>query len=192
MSESGGGEAAGRITGLLQAWGRGEERARDEVVPLVYAELRAIAGRQARAERAGWTLTPTAVVHELYLKLAGQENARWENRRQFFAVAARMIRRILVDHARERDAAKRGGGAIRIELSEEIALELPRDLDLLAVDRAVDRLAALDARQAEVLELRCFAGLSVEETAELLGVSEPTVKRDLRSARAFLLRELEG
>jgi RNA polymerase sigma factor (TIGR02999 family) len=183
-------EGPGRITALLRAWSAGDEGALAQLTPLVYRELRAIAGRQGRGERAGSTLTPTAVVHELYLRLAGQERARWENRRQFFAVAARLMRRILVDHARERGAEKRGGAALRVELTEEVALAVPAGLDVLALDRALERLAALDPRQAEIVELRCFAGLSVEETAEIVGISTPTVKRDLRSARAFLLREL--
>jgi RNA polymerase sigma factor (TIGR02999 family) len=180
----------GRITALLHAWNRGESGALEKLVPLVYEELRAIAGRQARAERPGGTLTPTAVVHELYLRLASQDRARWENRRQFFAVAARLIRRILVDHARTRDANKRGGGTVRVELAPDLALEAPPDFDLLALDRALDRLGELDTRQAEIVALRFFVGLSVEETGELLGLSAPTIKRDFRSARAFLLREL--
>jgi RNA polymerase sigma factor (TIGR02999 family) len=181
---------AGEITALLRSWSAGDEGALARLAPRVYRELRAIAGRQARGERAGSTLTPTAVVHELYLRLAGQERARWQNRRQFFAVAARLMRRILVDHARERGAEKRGGAALRVELTEELALAAPAGLDVLALDRALERLAALDRRQAAIVELRCFAGLSVEETAEIVGISTPTVKRDLRSARAFLLREL--
>ncbi len=184
--------ARGRVTELLHAWNQGDSGALGELLPLVYAELRAIAGRQARLEPPGSTLPPTAVVHELYLRLAAHDRARWTDRRQFFAVAARLIRRILVDHARARGAVKRAGGVVRVELSEELAFEAPPDFELVALDRALDRLAELDPRQAEIVALRFFVGLSVEETAELLALSTPTVKRDFRSARAFLRRELDG
>lgn len=188
-----GGEAAdGRITQLLHSWGQGEDAARDELLPLVYAELKAIARRQARSEPSGATLTPTAVVHELYLRLAGQERARWRNREQFFAVASRLMRRVLVDHARERLAEKRGGRALRVELAEDVAFEMPMDVDLLALDRALERLGEVDPRLASAVELRCFLGLTIEETGEVLQVSTPTVKRDMRAARAFLLRELSA
>jgi RNA polymerase sigma factor (TIGR02999 family) len=180
----------GRITSLLHAWSAGDDGALGELVPLVYAELRAIAGRQARAEPAGSTLTPTAVVHELYLRLAGQDRARWENRRQFFAVTARLIRRILVDHARERGAEKRAGGAVRVELTDDLAIEAPADLDLLGLDRALERLSNLDPRATEVVGMHYFLGFTVEEIAGLMELSTPTVKRDLRSARAFLQSEL--
>ncbi len=185
-------EPIGRITALLHSWSLGEAGAFEELVPLVYAELRAIAGRHARGEAPGATLTPTAIVHELYLRLAAQDRARWANRRHFFAVASRLIRRILVDHARARGAEKRAGGAVRVELSPGLALEAPAELDLLALDQALDRLADLDPRQAEIVGLRYFVGLSIAETAELLDLSTPTVKRDFRSARAFLQRELSG
>lgn len=182
----------GAITTLLQAWSGGDGSALDRLMPLVYDELRALARLRSRGEAPGSTLTPTAIVHELYLKLAGEERAQWQNRRHFFAVAARLIRRILVDHARERGAQKRAGDRVRVELAPDIVVEAPLDLDLLALDQALDRLATLDARQAEIVGLRYFLGLSVEEAAELLGLSTPTVKRDFRSARAFLQRELAG
>ena len=181
---------AGHITTLLHAWSAGDDGAFGELVPLVYAELRAIAGRQARGEPAGSTLTPTAVVHELYIKLAGQDRARWENRRQFFAVTARLIRRILVDHARERGAEKRAGGAIRVELTDDLAIEAPADIDVLGLDRALERLASLDPRATEVVGMHYFLGFSIEEIADLMALSTPTIKRDLRSARAFLQLEL--
>lgn len=180
------------ITALLQAWSGGDGSALDQLMPLVYDELRALAARRARCEAPGSTLTPTVLVHELYLRLAGEERARWQNRRHFFAVAAALLRRILVDHARERGAQKRAGDRVRVELTPDLAIEAPPDLDLLALDRALERLAALDARQAEIVGYRFFLGLSVEETAELLDLSTPTVKRDFRSARAFLQRELSG
>jgi RNA polymerase sigma factor (TIGR02999 family) len=191
MSAEGAPEAPlGRITTLLHAWSEGREGAFDELMPLVYAELRSIAGRQARAEPLGSTLTPTAVVHELYLRLVRQDRARWENRRQFFAVTARLIRRILVDHARERGAEKRAGGAIRVELTEDLAIEAPADVELLGLDRALERLATLDPRATEVVGMHYFLGFSVDEIADLMELSTPTIKRDLRSARAFLQREL--
>ncbi len=178
------------ITALLQAWSGGDGAALDQLMPLVYDELRALAARRSRHETPGSTLTPTALVHELYLRLAGEDRARWQNRRHFFAVAAQLIRRILVDHARERGAQKRAGDRVRVELAPDLVLEAPPDLDLLALDRALERLARLDPRQAEIVGYRFFLGLSVEETAELLDLSAPTVKRDFRSARALLQREL--
>ncbi|MBP9144650.1 MAG: RNA polymerase subunit sigma-70, partial [Thermoanaerobaculia bacterium] len=125
-----------------------------------------------------------------YIKLAGQDRARWENRRQFFAVTARLIRRILVDHARERGAEKRAGGAIRVELTDDLAIEAPEDIDLLGLDRALERLANLDPRATEVVGMHYFLGFSVGEIADLMALSTPTIKRDLRSARAFLQLEL--
>lgn len=183
---------SGSITALLQAWSGGDDTALDRLMPLVYDELRALARRRSRGEAPGSTLTPTAIVHELYLKLAGEEGSRWQNRRHFFAVAAALIRRILVDHARKRGAQKRAGDRVRVALAPDLVLESPPDLDLLALDRAMERLAALDERQAEIVGYRFFLGLSVEETAELLDLSTPTVKRDFRSARAFLKRELDA
>lgn len=180
----------GQVTDLLSAWTGGDASALERLIPIVYGELRAIAGLVFRRERGDHTLQPTAVVHEAFLKLAGGD-VPFRDRVHFFAVAAQAMRQVLVDHARARVAAKRGGGATRIELGEVPAGGADRALaDVLAVDQALERLAALDADQARIVELRYFGGLTVEETAEVLGVSAPTVKRDWRLARAFLAREL--
>ncbi len=162
-------------------------------MPLVYAELKHIAGRHLVGERSDHTLQATALVHEAYLKLVDQRSARWQNRAQFFAIAAQLMRRILVDHARAHAAAKRGAGVTHVTLSElEQAGSPGPDLDVIALDDALDKLAALDARQARVVELRFFAGLSLEETSEALNTSAATVKRDWAMARAWLYRELGG
>lgn len=180
----------GQVTELLSAWTSGDSAALERLIPIVYGELRAIAGLVFRRERGDHTLQPTAVVHEAFLKLAGGD-VPFRDRVHFFAVAAQAMRQVLVDHARARVAAKRGGGATRIELGELPGGGADRALaDVLAVDQALERLAALDADQARIVELRYFGGLTVEETAEVLGVSAPTVKRDWRLARAFLAREL--
>jgi RNA polymerase sigma factor (TIGR02999 family) len=178
------------VTELLHAWGAGDERALDRLVPAVYAELRRQAERQLRRESAGHTLQPTALVHEAYLRLVDQREAKWEGRSQFFGVAAQLMRRILVDHARGRGAAKRGGGAARVTLAEGSAEAAEGEVDVLALDEALTRLATLDARQARVVELRYFAGLGVEEVAQVLDVSPATVKREWTMARAWLRREL--
>jgi RNA polymerase sigma factor (TIGR02999 family) len=181
-----------RLTRLLQAWQQGDVRAGDELVPLIYAELRRIAAGRLRAERPGHTLQPTALVHEAWLRLAEQHGAEWQNRAQFFGIAAQAMRRILVDHARRRHAAKRGGHSPVVdvdELSEVLASPVP-DEQLLALDVALEQLKALDERQARIVELRFFAGLSVDETAEALGVSGTTVKREWATARAWLFREV--
>lgn len=182
------------ITGALVAWGRGEAGAADRLLELVYPELHKIAEREMRRESPGHTLQPTAVVHEVYLKLVDQSRVDWKNRAHFLGVAARAMRRLLVDHARSRLRAKRGGGATLVEIDSAVAERglavQARSVDLLALDQALDRLAALDATQARLVELRFFGGLSVEETAEALGISTATAGRDFRSARAFLAREL--
>jgi RNA polymerase sigma-70 factor, ECF subfamily len=162
----------------------------ERVLPGLYADLRRIAGAAMRGERAGHTLQPTALVHEAYLRLAALSGP-WESPRQVLAVAAQVMRRILVDHARARAAARRGGGAVRVTLNEEVATN-PPEVDVLALDRALNSLAANDPRLARVVELRCFAGLSVADTAATLEVSEATVKRDWALARAFVERELAG
>jgi RNA polymerase sigma factor (TIGR02999 family) len=178
------------VTGLLRAWSRGERGAADELVPLVYDELRSGAARQLRRDRDG-TLRPTALVHEAYLRLASQRGATWRDRAHFFLVAAQTMRRVLVDHARARGAAKRAGGWLRVTLDEGIAAPTSeRSPDVLALDAALAELGALDAGKARVVELRYFAGLTLEETAEALGVSESTVTRDWRFARAWLHRRL--
>lgn len=176
-----------RLTQLLQAWQDGDVSAADELVPLVYSELRRIAAQRLRGERPGHTLQPTMLVHEAWMRLADQR-AGWQNRGHFFAIAAQAMRRIVVDRARRRTAAKRGGAVEPVPL-DDVAHALPSpmpDERLLLLDAALDRLAALDARQARVIELRYFAGLSVADTASVLDVSPTTVKREWAAARAWL------
>jgi RNA polymerase sigma factor (TIGR02999 family) len=186
-----GGTEPANITQLLARWSRGEQEALEELLSLVYGELRRIAGRQLRGERREHTLAPTALVHEAYLRLVNQRRANWQNRAQFFGVAAELMRRILVDHARTRGAAKRGGSATFLPLQEADGRGgSAAVVDVLAIDTALTRLAALDAEQARLVELRFFAGLTVEEIALLLGRSERTVKREWRLARAWLFSEL--
>jgi RNA polymerase sigma factor (TIGR02999 family) len=183
--------ARGEVTSLLAAWSRGEAEAVSRLMPMVYDELRAIAARQMRREPAGSTLQATAVVHEAYLRLVDQTRVEWKNRGHFYAVAAQAMRRVLVDHARARRAAKRGGGATPVTWSLDAAEETPvAPIDVLALDEALSRLAAADGAQARIVELRFFGGLTIEETAEVVGRSLATVKRDWRTARAFLHREL--
>ena len=178
------------LTAVLRAWSDGDPAAEAKLLPLVYDQLRRQAAHQLRRERPGHSLSPTAVVHELYLRLVPQERASWVNRAQFFAVASRLIRRVLVDHARARRTAKRAGGWQRVTLADDVAEAGPLDLDLLALDRALEELAALDARRARLVELRYFGGLSLDETAAALGVSAATVSREWQLARAWLHRRL--
>jgi RNA polymerase sigma factor (TIGR02999 family) len=178
------------VTELLLAWSDGDQRALDRLVPLVYAELKRRASAQLARERGSHTLQPTALVHETFLKLVDQRRAHFQNRAQFFCVSARLMRRILVDHARTRGAAKRGGGALRITLEDAHGAPASHDTDVLLVHQALERLAEQDERQAQVVELRYFGGLSVEEVAVVLEVSEITVKRDWAVAKAWLFREL--
>ncbi len=181
----------GEVTGLLAAWNEGDPAAVERLMPLVYAELHRIAERQFRRERAGHTLQPTAVVHEAYFRLVDQTRVTWKNRGHFFAIAAQAMRRILIDHARAREADKRGGREDRVALDVGIASPEPfDDVDLLALDEALGRLKALDDGQARIVELRFFGGLSIEETAEAMETSPSSVKREFRSARAWLFREL--
>jgi RNA polymerase sigma factor (TIGR02999 family) len=180
------------LTALLQAWGAGDRAAEAKLLPLVYAQLRQQAARQLRRERPDHTLRPTAVVNELYLRLARQQRAAWVNREQFFAVAAQLMRRVLVDHAREHQAAKRAGGWQRVTLDDGVPGATPRDADLLALDAALAELGELDPRRARLVELRYFGGLTLEETASALGVSEATVSREWQLARAWLHRRLAG
>ena len=180
------------VTKLLLRWGNGEREAFDALAPLVYDELRRLAGRYLRRERSEHTLQSTALVHEAYLRLVDQRNVRWQNRAQFFGLAAELIRRILVDHARARLAAKRGGTVYKITLDEALDASAPRDLDLVRLDDGMKTLAQMDPQQARVVELRFFAGLTIEETAEVLGISPATVKRDWLVAKAWLRRELSG
>ncbi len=180
-----------QVTRLLHDWGRGDSAALEELLPLVYQELRKLAGGYLRAERPGHTLQPTALIHEAYLRLVAQDAPHFEGRAHFYGVAARLMRQILVDHARERRAAKRGGGTLKISLDDAPPVFTPEDAgSLVALDEALTRLAAFDERKCRVVEMRSFAGMSVEETARALGVSEPTVKRDMRLAAAWLRKEL--
>jgi RNA polymerase sigma factor (TIGR02999 family) len=180
------------VTALLLAWGRGEEGAEERLFELVYHELRRRAAAQLRRERGSHTLQPTALVHEAFMRLVDHGSIPWQGRAHFFAVASRTMRRVLVDHARRRLARRRGGGATRITLDDAGAVSQPRDVDLLALDGALERLAALDPRQSQIVELRYFGGLSVDETAQVLRVSSPTVKRGWTTARAWLFRELQA
>lgn len=179
------------ITELLRAWSDGEREGADALVPLVYEELKRQARRYLRRERAGHTLQTTALVNEAYLKLIDQRNVKWQNRAHFFGIAAQMMRRILVDYARERHRQKRGGTAEHLPLDEAFAVAAgERDIDLLALDEALNRLAKLDERQARIVELRYFSGLSTEETAEVIGISVSTVKANWSMAKAWLYHEL--
>lgn len=178
------------VTALLVNWSNGDSRALDELMPLVYGELRRLARAYLRRERATHTLQSTALVNEAFLRLVNQQDVQWRSRAHFFGIAAQMIRRILVDHARAAQAEKRGSGAIRIELDDHLAVSRQSDLDLVGLDDALAKLAALDERQARIVELRFFTGLSVEETAEVTQLSTATVKREWSSARAWLFREM--
>jgi RNA polymerase sigma factor (TIGR02999 family) len=179
-----------QITVLLEQWGQGDQHALEELTPLVYSELHRLASRYLRRERPDHTLQSTALVNEAYLKLVGQHSMRWQNRAHFFGIAAQLIRRILVDHARTRFAEKRGSNMPRLSIEEISESAAARDLDLIALDDALEDLAKIDARQSRVVELRFFAGLSVEETAEVLQMSPATVKREWTSAKAWLFRQL--
>ena len=178
------------ITHLLKEWSDGDRQALDELTPLVYEELRQQAARYLRKERPGHSLQATALINEAFLRLIDVKNVQWQNRAHFFGIAANLMRRILVDHARRRDAEKRGGTQMRLTLDDAFAIAKEPAVDLLAIDEALDRLAAIDEQQARVVELRFFSGLSVEETAAALGVSPKTVKRDWSVARAWLRREI--
>ena len=180
------------VTDLLAAWSQGDEDARDRLIPLVEKELKLLARRYLRRERRGHTLQTADLVNEAYLRLAGQRDARWQNRAHFFGIAASMMRRVLIDHARRAAYQKRGGGAARVELDETCLVAPGRSAALVALDEALSALAALDERKARVVELRYFAGLSLEETAEVLGVHPDTVSREWRRAKAFLRRELSA
>jgi RNA polymerase sigma factor (TIGR02999 family) len=178
------------VTRLLQAWSEGDLGARDQLVPLVYDELRRRAASYLRQERRGHTLQPTALVHEAYRRLASQREP-YQNRLQFFAMASQMMRRVLVDHARAHHARKRASGGLRVELTEGLAVAEPRPVDLITLDRALEELAALDERQARLVEMRFFGGLTADEAAVALSVSLATANRDWALARAWLFRRLK-
>ncbi|MCX6551428.1 MAG: sigma-70 family RNA polymerase sigma factor [Acidobacteria bacterium] len=183
--------AARDVTELLLAWGGGDEAALDALVPLVYAELHRLARLYMRRERHGHTLQTTALVNEAYVRLIDASRVRWQNRSHFFAVSARLMRQILVDAARAHGSLKRGGDVARVPLDDDLAVSLERGDDLVAIDEALTALSAMDPRKAQVVELRYFGGLTVEETAEVLKVSVDTVMRDWKVARLWLHRELE-
>jgi RNA polymerase sigma factor (TIGR02999 family) len=183
-------EPSSDLTGLLADWSRGDERARDALIPLVYDELRMIARRNLLRERPDHSLQSAALVNEAYLRLVCQKTPDWQNRAHFFGVAAQMMRQILVDHARNRLAAKRGAGATLLSLDPAMAVRKEPEVDLLALDSALNKLAAMDAQQSHLIELRFFGGLSVEEAALVMGVSTRTVERSWTAARAWLRVEM--
>ena len=180
------------VTRLLVSWQEGDRHALDELIPLVYQELRRIAARARRRERAHDTLQTTALVHEAYLRLVDQRNVHWQNRAHFFAVAAQAMRRLLVDRARRRRAAKRGAGAEVVSLTDIADWPAVARLDVLALDEALTRLAEFDPRQSQIVELLCYGGLTVDETAAVLQVSERTVHREWAVAKAWLYRVMQG
>ena len=184
-------DASGDVTALLGQLRAGNQEVAGQLVPLIYDELRRIAGAQMRRERAGHTLQATAVVHEAYLRLAGEQEIQWQSRAHFFAIAARAMRQVLLDYARQRHAGKRGGeGAQKVEIDVDLLAGANRIQDIVAIDEVVTRLSELDQQQGRIVELRFFGGLSVEETAEAMGISDSTVKREWRLAKAWLHREL--
>src|SRR5882724_6624754 len=180
------------VTQLLAQWSGGDQAALDRLMPLVYGELRRLASAYLRRERSNHTLQSTALVHEAFMRLVGQQDVQWKNRAHFYAIAAQMIRRILVDYARSQHAEKRGSGAVKLALDEAMAVaQTPAtDIDLLGLNDALDQLAALDERQSRIVELRFFAGLSIEETAEVMHLSPASIKREWQTARAWLFREM--
>jgi RNA polymerase sigma factor (TIGR02999 family) len=190
LDEDGIHKRPGELTALLRAWGRGDVHARDELLPLVYEELRRRAAAYLRRERVDHTLQPTALVHEAYLRLVGQQRVAWQNRAQFFGLAAQMMRRILVDHARALRTTKRPAPAMKVALAERIGQVEPVDCDLLLLDQALSELAALDPQQSQIVELRYFGGLAEHEVAEVLAVSRSTVTREWQTARAWLYRRM--
>ena len=180
------------VTDLLVAWSGGDTQALEKLMPLVHGELRRLARRQMAGERQGHTLQTTALINEAYLRLIDLTRVRWQDRAHFLAISARLMRRILVDHARSRRYAKRGGGAALVVFDEALVVTSGARPDLVALDDALQALAAVDSRKSQVVEMRFFGGLSVDETAEALGVSPETVMRDWRLAKVWLLRELGG
>ena len=185
------GAGSGEVTALLRAWSRGDAEAPDRLLPLVYRHLHRLAAAQMRQERADHTLQPTALVHEAYLKLVDR-NLSWKDRGHFYGVAARAMREVLVDYARRRDAGKRGAGQRRISIEVTDVAVQPRTIDLLALDEALENLAAFDERQARLVEFRLFGGLTVRQAADLLGCSAATASRDYRHAEAWLRRRMRS
>ena len=178
------------VTQLLIAWNGGDKDALDKLLPIVYDELRRQAARYLRRERPGHTLQTTALIHEAYLRLIDQKSVHWQNRAQFFGIAAQMMRRILVDHARTKHRAKRGGSDVRVSLTDATSVTKDPDLNLVELDEALNRLEKIDPQQSKIVELRFFSGLNVEETAAALQISPATVKRDWKVAKAWLHREI--
>jgi RNA polymerase sigma factor (TIGR02999 family) len=183
-------QAGQDVTTLLDEWSRGDRHALDRLLPLVYAELRRIAARQLRRERDGHTLQPTALVHEAYVRLVDQRSVDWQNRAHFYGVAAQVMRRVLVDHARRQAARKRGDGAQRVPLEDIVDTAQAREIPVLALDHALSRLERADSGLARIVELRAFGGLTIDEAAHVLNVSPSTAKREWRTAKAWLAREL--
>jgi RNA polymerase sigma factor (TIGR02999 family) len=183
---------ASQVTGLLRRWSGGDAQALEQLVPIVYNELQRLAHYYLRRERDGHTLQTTELVHEVYLRLCSQEEPQYENRAHFFAIAARMMRRILVDYSRRHDAGKRGGGAVRASHEEALTVPIQERFDLVALDSALDQLAAFDARKCQVVEMRFFVGMHAREIAAVLRTTEATVRRDWIIAKAWLYRYLEG
>jgi RNA polymerase sigma factor (TIGR02999 family) len=185
--------AAPDVTQLLVNWSHGDQAALEKLMPLVYGELRRLASAYLRRERSNHTLQSTALVHEAFLRMVSQQEVQWKNRAHFYGIAAQMIRRILVDYARSQHAEKRGAGAIKLELDEAMGVaQTSPEIDLLGLNDALDRLTVLDERQSRVVELRFFAGLSIEETAEVMHLSPASVKREWQTARAWLFREMSA
>jgi RNA polymerase sigma factor (TIGR02999 family) len=180
------------VTQILEAIRRGEEKAADELLPLVYEELRRLAAQKMALETPGQTLQPTALVHEAWLRLAGRDNRKWNDRTHFFAAAAEAMRLILVDNARRKRTQRHGGGQQRVELADIAVAAAPNDDQLLAVNEALEKFAAQDKQKAELVKLRYFVGMTLEEAAEVLGISEPTAKRHWAYARAWLYQEIRG
>lgn len=185
-------QAPQSVTQLLDEGSKGNKEALDQLLPIVYDELRRQAARYLRQELPGHTLQTTALIHEAYIRLIDQRNVQWQNRAQFFGIAAQLMRRILVDHARTKKRVKRGGSNLRVSLNEALAVTKGSEVDLIALDEALDKLAEIDPQQSRVVELRFFSGLSVAETAEVLDISPATVKRDWSVAKAWLYREISG
>jgi RNA polymerase sigma factor (TIGR02999 family) len=184
-------DSSSQVTELLGRWRGGDREALDALMPLVYTELRRVANHYLRNERSGHTLQSTALVHEAYVRLVNQDFPEWQNRAHFFAVAAQLMRQILVDYARSHGAAKRGGSVCRLTLDEAEEVPQPMDVDVVALDEALKTLAEMDPQQSRVVELKFFAGLSIEDTSDVLGISPSTVKRYWITARAWLYRELD-